>query len=95
MSKVLFCFPPLDDDLRLRELREMQQYLLNRVSFTRIFTPTGFYHQMSNAPLNVLSFAYHHPRFIKYALGESFGYMFPNLYQKLRGYKIQKRWDSE
>jgi anaerobic magnesium-protoporphyrin IX monomethyl ester cyclase len=76
----------------LHELREMQQYLLNRVSFTRIFTPIGLYHQMANAPIQVISFAYHHPRFIKYALGESFGYMFPLLYQKIRGYKLQKRW---
>lgn len=76
----------------LKELREMQQYLLNRVSFTRIFTPIGFWSQMSNAPLNVISFGWHHPRFIKYALGESFGYMFPRLYQMLRGYKLQRRW---
>ena len=50
MSKVLFCFPPLDDGPAIKGGN---------------------------------------------ALGESFGYMFPNLYQKLRGYKIQKRWDSE
>lgn len=77
----------------MKELVEMKQYLLNRVSFTRIFTPTGFWHQMTNSPLNVMSFAYHHPRFLKYALGASFGYMFPTLYEKLRGYKLQKRWD--
>lgn len=74
------------------ELAEMREYLLRRVSFTRIFTPTGFYHQMTNAPLNVLKFIWYHPVFTKYALGMSFGLMFPRLNRILRGHKLQERW---
>jgi radical SAM superfamily enzyme YgiQ (UPF0313 family) len=80
----------------VKELRKMQQYLLDRVSFTRIFTPVGFYHQILTAwnwrLFNTIQFAVYHSVFIKYALGESFARMFPRLYQKIRGYKIQKRW---
>lgn len=75
-----------------KELAEMREYLLRRVSFTRIFTPTGFYHQFFNAPLNVLKFMWYHPIFIKYALGMSFALMFPKLNKFLRGHKLQERW---
>jgi anaerobic magnesium-protoporphyrin IX monomethyl ester cyclase len=79
----------------IKELNEMKQYLLNRVSFLRIFTPMGFWHQMTNSPINVLRFAWYHPRFLKYALGDSMGYMFPRFYEFVRGYKIQKRYDND
>lgn len=38
------------------------------------------------------SLIWYHPRFLKYALGDSIGYMFPRLYTVLRGYKLQPRW---
>jgi len=80
----------------LKELIDMQQYLLNRISLLRIFTPIGFYHQILTAEprrlFNTLRFIWYHPQFLKYALGGSIGYMFPRLYTFLRGYKLQPRW---
>jgi radical SAM superfamily enzyme YgiQ (UPF0313 family) len=77
----------------VKELSQMRNYLLNRVSILRIFTPIGFVHQMTNAPYQVLKFLWYHPEYIKYALGGSFGAMFPRLYRKLRGDKIERRFE--
>jgi radical SAM superfamily enzyme YgiQ (UPF0313 family) len=77
----------------VKELSKMRNYLLNRTSILRIFTPIGFVHQMTNAPYQVLKFLWYHPQYIKYALGGSFGAMFPRLYRKLRGDKIERRFE--
>jgi len=87
--------PNYTGEHNMQELVDMQQYVLNRISFTRIFTPLCFFHQMTNSPIEVLKFAWYHKRFVKFALGESLGYMFPRLYQKIRGYKINERWLPE
>ena len=78
----------------LHELMEMRRYLLKRVSFLRIFTPTGFITQFSNAPKNLLEVIWYHPENIKFALGDSFSIMFPKLYRYLRGDKIERRYEE-
>jgi len=85
--------PNWDVEHNVRDLSRMRNYLLNRTSILRIFTPIGFVHQMTNAPYQVLKFLWYHPEYIKYALGGSFGAMFPRLYRKLRGDKIERRFE--
>jgi radical SAM superfamily enzyme YgiQ (UPF0313 family) len=74
-------------------IMEMRRYILKRVSFLRIFTPIGFFHQFFNAPRNLLEVIWYHPENLKYALGDSFSIMFPKLYRKLRGDKIERRYE--
>jgi radical SAM superfamily enzyme YgiQ (UPF0313 family) len=74
------------------ELKKMRYYLLDRVSFTRFFTPKGFYHQFKNAPINILKFMWYHPIFIRYSIGMSMSLMFPRFTAFVRGYKLQERW---
>lgn len=78
----------------LHTIMEMRRYLLKRVSFLRIFTPIGFVTQFFNAPKNLLEVVWNHPENIKFALGDSFSMMFPKLYRKLRGDKIERRYDE-
>lgn len=78
----------------VHEIMEMRRYLLKRVSFLRIFTPIGFVTQFFNAPKNLLEVVWHHPENIKFALGDSFSIMFPKLYRKLRGDKIERRYEE-
>jgi radical SAM superfamily enzyme YgiQ (UPF0313 family) len=77
----------------LHTLMEMRRYLLKRVSFLRIFTPIGFVTQFFNAPKNLLEVVWNHPENIKFALGDSFSIMFPKLYRKLRGDKVERRYE--
>lgn len=74
-------------------LKEMRRYILYRISFLRVFTPLGFFHQFLNAPRNLLELFWNHPEMIKYSLGDSFSIMFPKLYRKLRGDKIERRYE--
>lgn len=78
----------------LHTIMEMRRYLLKRVSFLRIFTPIGFVTQFFNAPKNLLEVIWNYPENIKFALGDSFSMMFPKLYRKLRGDKIERRYDE-
>lgn len=75
-------------------IMEMRRYILKRVSILRIFTPIGFFHQFANAPLKLLEVLWHNPQTIKFALGDSFSIMFPKLYRKLRGDKIERRYEQ-
>jgi len=76
----------------LSELKQMRYKLLDHVSFTRFFTPRGFFYQITNSPVNVLKFMWYHPIFIKYAVGMSVSLMFPKFTAWVRGYKLQERW---
>lgn len=77
----------------LHTIMEMRRYLLKRVSFLRIFTPTGFFHQVLNAPRSLLEVVRYHPETVKFALAESFAILFPKMYRRLRGDKIERRYE--
>lgn len=74
-------------------LRKMRRYMLYRISFLRVFTPLGFFHQFLNAPKNLLEVFKHHPEMVKYAVGDSFSIMFPRMYRWLRGDKVERRYE--
>lgn len=78
----------------LHTIMEMRRYLLKRVSFLRIFTPVGFFHQVFNAPRQLLEVVIYHPETVKFALAESFAIIFPKAYRYLRGDKIERRYEN-
>jgi anaerobic magnesium-protoporphyrin IX monomethyl ester cyclase len=77
----------------LETIKQMRKEILIRTSFLRVFTPRGFYYQFFNAPTKLLSLWWNYPNMIKYSLAESFAIMFPRLYRRLRGDKVEKKFE--